>query len=66
MDRTYFLADEKATLDRLLMLRAMVAEQPLHEEPCPLLAYQLVELEVLCTKLQRHINALRNFPVMQP
>lgn len=36
----------------------LIAEQQLHEQPCPLLAAQLNELSVMCSKLQTEIRKL--------
>lgn len=58
MAREHFYGDEEKLRKRLLVLKEMVAEQDLHERPCPLLAAQLNELAVLCERLQSHIRKL--------
>ena len=57
--RTKFYIDEVKLFERVLMLQDLVGEQALHKEPCPLLADQLVELDVLCHKLLQDVGKLR-------
>ena len=56
---TYFNVDDAKLINRVIVLREMVAGQELHGEPCPLLAQQLDDLAVLCRKLQDSIRAVR-------
>lgn len=58
MAREYFYGDEEKLRKRLLVLKELVAEQDLHEKPCPLLAAQLNELGVLCGRLQSDVRTL--------
>lgn len=58
MAREHFYGDEEKLRKRLLVLQELVAEQDLHEKPCPLLAAQLNELGVLCGRLQADIRVL--------
>ena len=60
MSRDYFYRHEENIHNRLAMLKDLVAEQPLHHLPCPLLANQLNELSVICGKLQDDIRRLRS------
>ena len=56
--RVHFYNDEEKRLKRLRTIKDLIAEQSLHEHPCPLLAKQLVELDVLCRLLQNDIRVL--------
>lgn len=58
MAREHFYSDEAKLRNRLLVLKELVAEQELHEQPCPLLAAQLNELGVLCGRLQADVRKL--------
>lgn len=58
MSRQHFYSDEEKLRKRLLVLKELVSEQDLHEQPCPLLAAQLNELGVLCGRLQSDVRAL--------
>jgi len=57
--REYMHLDEEKELKRLLLLREEVAEQQLRCKPCPLFDAQLVELEVMTTKLLASIHRLQ-------
>lgn len=46
-----YTADKEKDMQRLLMMRDMIAEQELQNVHCPLLLSQLTELEVLANKL---------------
>jgi hypothetical protein len=56
--RDHFYSDEEKIRSRLLVLQELVGEQDLHARPCPLLAAQLNELEVLCSRLQAEARKL--------
>lgn len=58
MAREHFYSEEAKIRKRLLVLKELVAEQNLHEKPCPLLAAQLNELGVLCGRLQLDVRNL--------
>lgn len=58
MARTHFNTDEDKILTRMLVLKDLIAAQPIHETPCELLLIQLNEMNVLCTMLQRNITEL--------
>lgn len=58
MAREHFYGDEEKLRKRLLVLKELVAEQNLHEKPCPLLSAQLNELGVLCGRLQSDVRKL--------
>lgn len=53
-----FSQDEESLRARLLVLKDLVAEQDLHEKPCPLLATQLRDLDVLCARLHADVRRL--------
>lgn len=56
--RGHFYLSEEKVRTRLLTVMELIAEQQLHEQPCPLLAAQLNELSVMCSKLQTEIRKL--------
>lgn len=58
MAREHFYGDEEKLRERLLVLKELVSEQELHPRPCPLLAAQLNELDVLCGRLQSDVRKL--------
>lgn len=58
MAREHFYINEEKLMKRILVLKELIAEQDLHEEPCLLLAAQLNELGVLCGRLQAEVRAL--------
>lgn len=57
--RSHFYADEEKTLAKLLTLRELIAEQHLHNIPCPLFESQLNELAVLTGKFSELISAMQ-------
>jgi hypothetical protein len=58
MSREHFYGDEEKLRNRLLVLKELVFEQPLHDKPCPLLAAQLNHLDVMCSQLQSDVRKL--------
>lgn len=58
VQRGYFHVNEAKIFDRLVMFKELVAEHPLCDGPCPLMATQLNELNVICKILLEDINAL--------
>jgi len=58
MSREHFYSDEEKIRARLLVLQELVGEQSIQQRPCPLLARQLTELGVLCSRLQDEIQRL--------
>lgn len=58
MSRTYFYGSEEKVRQRLLVLQEFVGTQPLHDKPCKLLAAQLNELGVICSKMQATLREL--------
>lgn len=56
--REQFYIEEEKILARLIMLQSLISEHKLHQTPCPLLASQLNELDVLTKLMQRDIQEM--------
>lgn len=61
MSRNYFHVEEKRIHTELLLLKSLINEQYVYEEPCPLLLSQLNNLKVLLTFLQGRIDTLAHY-----
>ena len=55
----HFYTEERAKLNRLEVIRSLVAEQRLYGEPCVLLQIQLADLKVLTKKLLETIECVQ-------
>lgn len=58
MSRNAFYTEEKSKLQNVITLRDLIAGQALHEDPCLLMAKQLMALRVLCRKLEQEAASL--------
>lgn len=58
MSRVYFHVEETTIYTELLLLKKLVSEQEIYDNPCPLLLCQLNELEVLLSLLQKRVGIL--------
>lgn len=58
MARVHFNSSEDIILNRIIVLKDLIANQNIHETPCELLLMQLNEMNVLCSLLQKNISEL--------
>ena len=61
MSRNYFRVEEARIHTELLLLKSLINEQLVHDDPCPLLLTQLNNLSVLLRFLQGRVDTLSNY-----